>query len=119
MLQVPVNLSLLNILNGAYTPYSGSVTINGIDIHHDTDGVNGMIGYISQDDLLIEELSVYQNLFLNAKLCFDGLTDDEIRERVDGTLTSLGLFEIKDIQVGNPMNKENQWWSEKKTQLCA
>ncbi|MDC1222125.1 ATP-binding cassette domain-containing protein [Salibacteraceae bacterium] len=98
--------TLLNILNGAYTPYSGSVTINGIDIHHDTDGVSGMIGYISQDDLLIEELTVYQNLFLNAKLCFDGLTDDEIRERVDGTLTSLGLFEIKDIQVGNPMNKK-------------
>jgi len=98
--------TLLNILNGAYTPYSGSVTINGIDIHHDTDGVNGMIGYISQDDLLIEELTVYQNLFLNAKLCFDGLSDEAIRERVDGTLISLGLYEIKDIQVGNPMNKK-------------
>ena len=98
--------TLLNILNGAYTPYSGSVTINGIDIHHDIDGVNGMIGYISQDDLLIEELTVYQNLFLNAKLCFDGLSDEQIRERVDGTLISLGLYEIKDIQVGNPMNKK-------------
>lgn len=98
--------TLLNILNGAYTPYSGTVSINGVDIHHDKAGVNGMIGYISQDDLLIEELTVYQNLFLNAKLCFDGLTDEEIRERVDGTLTSLGLFEIKDIQVGNPMNKK-------------
>ena len=98
--------TLLNILNGAYTPYSGSVSINGIDIHHDTDGVNGMIGYISQDDLLIEELTVYQNLFLNAKLCFDGLNDTEIHERVDSTLVALGLFEIKNIQVGNPMNKK-------------
>jgi len=98
--------TLLNILNGAYTPYSGSVTINGVDIHNDIDGVNGMVGYISQDDLLIEELTVYQNLFLNAKLCFDGLSDDEIRTRVDSTLTALGLFEIKDIQVGNPMNKK-------------
>jgi ABC-type multidrug transport system ATPase subunit len=87
--------TLLNILNGAYTPYSGSVTINGIDIHHDIDGVNGMIGYISQDDLLIEELTVYQNLFLNAKLCFDGLSDEQIRERVDNTLITLGLYEIK------------------------
>ena len=107
--------TLLNILNGAYTPYSGSVTINGVDIHNDIDGVNGMVGYISQDDLLIEELTVYQNLFLNAKLCFDGLSDDEIRTRVDSTLTALGLFEIKDIQVGNPMNKKDQWWSEKAT----
>jgi ABC transport system ATP-binding/permease protein len=98
--------TLLNILNGAYTPFSGAVTINGVDIHNDIEGVNGMIGYISQDDLLIEELTVYQNLFLNAKLCFDGLSDEEIRTRVDNTLTALGLFEIKDIQVGNPMNKK-------------
>ena len=76
-----------------------------------------MIGYISQDDLLIEELTVYQNLFLNAKLCFDGLSDEAIRERVDGTLISLGLYEIKDIQVGNPMNKKNQWRSTKATEL--
>ena len=98
--------TLLNILNGAYTPYSGTVSINGVDIHHDTAGVSGMIGYISQDDLLIEELTVYQNLFLNAKLCFDGLSDEQIKERVDNTLSALGLYEIKDIQVGNPMNKK-------------
>ncbi|MEZ4721919.1 MAG: ATP-binding cassette domain-containing protein [Flavobacteriales bacterium] len=98
--------TLLNILNGNYTPFSGSVTINGVDIHHDKKGVNGMIGYISQDDLLIEELTVYQNLFLNAKLCFDGLSDQEIGKRVDNTLISLGLYEIKDIQVGSPMNKK-------------
>ena len=98
--------TLLNILNGNYTPYSGSVTVNGNDIHHERDEVSGMIGYISQDDLLIEELTVYQNLFLNAKLCFDGLSDDQIRERVDETLTSLGLYEIKDIEVGSPINKK-------------
>ena len=98
--------TLLNILNGNYKPFSGAVTINGQDIHGGSEEVNGMIGYISQDDLLIDELTVYQNLFLNAKLCFDGLSNEDIRERVDGTLTALGLFEIKDIQVGNPMNKK-------------
>ncbi len=98
--------TLLNILNGNYTPYSGAVTINGKDIHHDREAVSGLIGYISQDDLLIEELSVYQNLFLNAKLCFDGLSEEEIKERVDDTLSALGLFEIKDIEVGSPLNKK-------------
>jgi len=98
--------TLLNILNGNYTPYSGAVKINGYDIHRDRTEASGMIGYISQDDLLIEELTVYQNLFLNAKLCFDGMTDEQIGERADDTLKALGLFEIKDIQVGNPMNKK-------------
>jgi ABC-type multidrug transport system ATPase subunit len=98
--------TLLNILNGNYTPYSGAVKINGSDIHHERDEASGMIGYISQDDLLIEELTVYQNLFLNAKLCFAGMTDEQIGERADETLRALGLYEIKDIQVGNPMNKK-------------
>ncbi len=98
--------TLLNILNGNYVPYSGKVTVNGYDIHHEEDEVSGMIGYISQDDLLIEELTVYQNLFLNAKLCFDGMSDEDIAIRVKDTLTALGLYEIKDIQVGNPMNKK-------------
>lgn len=98
--------TLLNILNGNYTPYSGAVKINGFDIHRERAEANGMIGYISQDDLLIEELTVYQNLFLNAKLCFDGMTDEQIGERADETLRALGLYEIKDIQVGNPMNKK-------------
>lgn len=98
--------TLLNILNGNYTPYSGAVKINGFDIHHEREEASGMIGYISQDDLLIEELTVYQNLFLNAKLCFDGMTEEQIGERADETLRALGLYEIKDIQVGNPMNKK-------------
>lgn len=98
--------TLLNILNGNYTPYSGKVTINGLDIHREREDVSGMIGYISQDDLLIEELSVYQNLYQNAKLCFDGLTDEQISEKVKNTLLALGLYEIKDIQVGSPMNKK-------------
>lgn len=98
--------TLLNILNGHYTPYSGAVTINGRDIHKDKDSVSGLIGYISQDDLLIEELSVYQNLYLNAKLCFDGLSDEDIVTRVNDTLNALGLYEIKEIQVGSPMNKK-------------
>ncbi|GAB4380429.1 MAG: ATP-binding cassette domain-containing protein [Salibacteraceae bacterium] len=98
--------TLLNILNGNYTPYSGKVTVNGYDIHRESENVTGMIGYISQDDLLIEELTVYQNLFLNAKLCFDGLSEEKIDQKVNDTLAALGLHEIKDIQVGNPMNKK-------------
>ncbi len=98
--------TLLNVLNGNNVPYSGEVQINGVDIHKDADKAKGLIGYVSQDDLLIEELTVYQNLYYNAKLCFDNLTEEEIHERVSGTLQSLGLFEIKDMKVGSPLNKK-------------
>jgi len=98
--------TLLSVLNGINDPYDGEVLINGVSIHKDRDKIKGLIGYVSQDDLLIEELTVFENLYYNAKLCFDNLTDDEIVTRVDNTLKNLGLFEIRDMKVGSPLNKK-------------
>jgi ABC-type multidrug transport system ATPase subunit len=98
--------TLLNVLSGIETPFSGKVTLNGLDIHKDAKEAKSLIGYIAQDDFLMEDLTVFENLFFNAKLCFENLTDDEIRSLVDKTLANLGLFEIKDIKVGSPLNKK-------------
>lgn len=99
--------TLLNVLNGTYIPTEGLVTINGVDIHSDKAGkLNGLIGHVSQDDLLIEELTVYQNLYYNAKLCFDNYSESEIVESVHNVLHNLGLFEIREMVVGNPLNKK-------------
>lgn len=97
--------TLLNILNGNYKPSQGAVTINGIDIHKDSKSIEGVIGYVSQDDLLIEELSVFQNLYYNAKLCFGNMPDEEIVKRVEDVLKAIGLYETKDLRVGSPLDK--------------
>ena len=98
--------TLLNVLNGSVEPYRGTVTINGFDIHSSAKEIEGIIGFVSQDDLLIEELTVFQNLYYNARLCFDNFSEAELTEAVDRVLKNLGLFEIKDIQVGTPLNKK-------------
>jgi ABC-type multidrug transport system ATPase subunit len=98
--------TLLNVLNGSYPPTSGEVLINGINIHFEKDNIEGMIGHVSQDDLLIEELTVFQNLYYNAKLCFDNYSEFQIVRSVLRVLDSLGLYEIKDMVVGNPLNKK-------------
>lgn len=98
--------TLLNVLSGIETPYSGTVTLNGLDIHKDSDEAKSMIGYIAQDDFLIEDLTVYENLYYSSKLCFKNLSDEEIKVLAEKTLTNLGLFEIKDIKVGTPLNKK-------------
>ena len=97
--------TLLNLLNGTYTPKTGSVSINGIDLHKEKDKLQGVIGFVSQDDLLIEELSVFQNLYFNAKLCFADLTEMDIKRKVIDVLNSIGLYEVKDLIVGNPLEK--------------
>jgi ABC-type multidrug transport system ATPase subunit len=98
--------TLLNVLNGSTPPSSGEILINGINIFTEKEKIEGIIGHVSQDDLLIEELTVYQNLYYNARLCFDNYSESQIVETVDHTLENLGLFEIKDIQVGSPLNKK-------------
>ncbi|MBV6484264.1 MAG: Vitamin B12 import ATP-binding protein BtuD [Flavobacteriales bacterium] len=97
--------TLLNLLNGTYMPTTGQITINGIDIHREPEKIEGVIGYVSQDDLLIEELTVFQNLFYNAKLCFDNLNDEQISKRVLDVLISIGLDQAKDLKVGSPLEK--------------
>jgi ABC-type multidrug transport system ATPase subunit len=98
--------TLLNVLNGSVPPSSGEILINGFNIHTDKKTIEGVIGYVSQDDLLIEELTVFENLYYNAKLCFDNFSDDKIQSLVNDVLQTLGLFEIKDMKVGSPLNKK-------------
>ncbi|MCF8277782.1 MAG: ATP-binding cassette domain-containing protein [Flavobacteriales bacterium] len=98
--------TLLNILNGTTAPTKGAVKINGVDIYKEPERVKGLIGYISQDDLLIEDLTVFENLYYNAKLCFDGFTEYRLTKMVMATLKNLGLHEIKDLKVGSPLNKK-------------
>lgn len=95
--------TLLSILNGSLKPQEGRITINGHSI--DEPQAKGLIGFVPQDDLLIEELTVYQNLYYTAKLCFDGMPEEEIDRRVIKTLSDLGLEQAKDIIVGSPLKK--------------
>ena len=95
--------TLLSLLNGTLKPQEGSITINGHDISEPE--AKNLIGYVPQDDLLIEELTVYQNLWFTARLCFEGLSEQEIDNRVEKTLKDLGLYTAKDLKVGSAINK--------------
>ncbi|HEX8041023.1 MAG TPA: ATP-binding cassette domain-containing protein [Chryseosolibacter sp.] len=97
--------TLLNVLNGTEKPSSGRVLINGIDIHQDPEKVHGIIGYIPQDDLLIEDLTVFENLYYAARLCFGHYTKSRTIAIVEQTLQSLGLTEIRNLKVGSVLEK--------------
>ncbi len=93
--------TLLNVLNGNLKPRKGSIKVNGWDIHKDKEILRGVIGYVPQDDLLIKELTAYENLYYNAKLCFDGYSEEEIREVVENALVDFDLIEARDLNVGD------------------
>jgi ABC-type multidrug transport system ATPase subunit len=97
--------TLLNILNGNLKPQKGEIYINGFDIYKEKDKIEGVIGFVPQDDLLIEELTVYQNLYYNTKLCFSKYSENDIHTAVIKALEQLELLPIKDLTVGNSLNK--------------
>jgi len=99
--------TLLNVLNGKLKPEGGEILINGYNLYQEEDreALDGVIGFIPQDDLLIEDLTVYQNLYYSAKLCLDTYTEDELRKAVNRVLKDLDLYEIRDLKVGKPLNK--------------
>ncbi|MDH6304776.1 ABC-type multidrug transport system ATPase subunit [Parabacteroides sp. PF5-5] len=95
--------TLLGLMNGNIHPDTGSITINGYEV--DSPQARQLIGFVPQDDLLIEELTVYQNLLFTARFCFDKLSEKELEDRVNDVLMDLDLTEIRDLQVGSPLRK--------------
>ena len=95
--------TLLSLLNGMLRPQEGSITINGHDIQEPA--AKALIGYVPQDDLLIEELTVYQNLYYTARFCFAGMSHRSIHRRVLAVLAQLDLLPAKDLKVGSAINK--------------
>lgn len=97
--------TLLNLLSGKLKPQAGRVLINGYDVHNEPHKLMGVIGFVPQDDLLIENLNVYQNMLYNARLCFGNYSLKQVKELVDSTLKSLDLWEIRNLRVGSTLDK--------------
>lgn len=95
--------TLINLLNGKIEPTGGKLSINGYSIQRASQ--EGVIGYVPQDDLLFDELTVYENLYFNARICFSDFSPDRIKKTVLKILDELDLTEIRKLKVGDPLNK--------------
>ncbi len=97
--------TLFSLLSGMTKPDAGKVFLNGNELHGNINKLKKHIGFVPQEDLLIEELTVFQNLKYSTQLCRSDLSLEEIEELVNDTLSQLGLSKIKDLKVGNPLDK--------------
>lgn len=94
--------TLLNVLNGTEQPSEGQILINGYDLYDVKNKMKEVIGNVPQEDLLINELTVFQNLYYSARLCFGEKNKEEIISLVNKTLKSVRLSDKKDLIVGKP-----------------
>lgn len=99
--------TLLDLLNGNRKPQDGEVLINGYNLNNPAERkkLEGIIGFVPQDDLLLEELTVFENLYYSARMCLNRFRKARIRKIVEKILTDLDLYEIRDLKVGSPLDK--------------
>jgi ABC-type multidrug transport system ATPase subunit len=96
--------TLLKVLAGVIKPHKGNIRINGFDIHEEAHELEGIIGYVPQDEFLIKEFTVFENLYFTAKFSFSQFSDEEIYKLVEKALKDFDLVEARDLSVGNSLN---------------
>lgn len=97
--------TLLRILNGTIPPNSGELLLNGRNVYAEPEAAEGVFGFIPQDDLLFEDLTVFQNLLYAARLCMAHLPEEELVRRVRALLADLGQGDAAALKVGSPLQK--------------
>lgn len=97
--------TLLGILNGNLLPHRGRLLLNGRDVHTDPGTKRGVFGYVPQEDLLFEDLTVFENLYYAARFSMAHVPETVLMQRIEALLTNLGQIETAGLKVGSPMEK--------------
>lgn len=97
--------TLFNVLSGVTSPDKGSVYLNGYNLHDNILKLKKHLGYVPQEDLLIEELTVAQNLMYSARFCRNDLSKKELEQLVKDTLSDFALSGISNLKVGSRLDK--------------
>ncbi|AGW12108.1 putative ABC-type multidrug transport system, ATPase component [Megalodesulfovibrio gigas DSM 1382 = ATCC 19364] len=92
--------TLLKALCGLLTPDSGTVKLDSFDLHRQFPRLRDYIGYVPQEDLLLPNLTVWENLYYHARLRFPELPRPEVEARLDAVLASIRLRDKKHQRVG-------------------
>jgi len=97
--------TLLNVINGYQKPSYGDVVLDSFDLHRNYAFLKNFMGFVPQDDLLFDNLTVYENLYYNAKLRYPSKQEKVLISLVNKVLKDIGLSDKKNSKVGNPLDK--------------
>jgi len=85
-----------------YGDVVGTVTVNGI-VGQNLSQFQRLVGFVPQDDIMHDDLTVYENLLYSARLRLpSSMSIDQQRAIVEDVLDILDLSRIRDVVVGSP-----------------
>jgi ABC-type multidrug transport system ATPase subunit len=105
--------TLIRMLCGILEPSDGTARINGHDVIRDTESIKDIIGYMSQQFSLYDELTVNENLIFAGKLY--GLRGRELTQRRDAMIatTHLGPY------IGRRASQLSGGWRQRLAMACS
>ncbi|MCR4897253.1 MAG: ABC transporter ATP-binding protein [Lachnospiraceae bacterium] len=89
----------MNILTGYLAPTAGTVTVDGIDIQKDPEGVRSRIGYLPEIPPVYTDMTVWEYLLFAAEL--KKLPKAERKARVESVMEMTGITEMKNRLIRN------------------
>ena len=93
--------TLLGAIIGMVKIHKGSLKINDQELPMGLRKFPNILGYVPQDDLLVENLTVRENLFFRYLLRHPGCSTEEAEEKTINILQNVGLIERINSSVGS------------------
>src|SRR3954469_12953849 len=94
--------TLLEAMAGVAPTTTGSVRFDGVDVHANVKTFRGVIGYVTQDDIIHVDLPLERTLRYAARLRLPSSTSAvEVDESVRAVIATVGLTEQADVRVGS------------------
>ena len=103
----------IRMLCGILEPSDGTAKIGGHDIVRETEPIKEMIGYMSQQFSLYDELTVNENLIFSGKLY--GLRDKELKQRRDEMIETTHLQPF----IGRRASQLSGGWRQRLAMACS
>lgn len=87
--------TLLKALNGDTPATKGRVLLFGQELLSNYDYLKTQIGYVPQDDIVHQQLTVEQCMYFTAKIRLDNPLDSKIDKKINAILSDLNISHIK------------------------
>jgi len=94
--------TLMNCMSGYSKPTSGRVVVNGMDLHANYNALKSIIGYVPQQDIVHDNLSVFDTLQYAAQLKLpEDITPEECEKVIEDALQVVELTDHRNTLVKN------------------
>lgn len=89
----------MKMLTGLLSPSSGEAKVSGFDVYTEAEKIKKRIGYMSQKFSLYDDLTPEENIRFYGGVY--GLLDKDLKVKKDALISSVGLEQFRNKQVGS------------------